>query len=109
MSRKPGDLEHPGLDILETGWWLIDQLIDGRLTAAEVSSAGGILRIIAGYDGPEDAATLAEVELRGRLMHGLPPRDEAEWEFAASLFNDDAMAEFRRWEAKRLREEQEPD
>ncbi len=51
--------------------------------------------------GPDEYDTeqmLREVELRGVLMNGIPPRNEAEWELAASIFDDDAIAEFKRWE-----------
>jgi hypothetical protein len=51
--------------------------------------------------GPEpidEDEALAEVELRGRLMHGQPPRDPEEWALAARRFDETAIREFRRWE-----------
>jgi len=41
---------------------------------------------------------LKQVELRGRIMHGQPPRNEDEWELARAIFDDDAIAEFERWD-----------
>ena len=85
-------------------WWLLDQLIEGAMTSAEVSSAGSILRILASLGQQDDPASLREVELRGRLMQGLTPRDEEEWELARSIFDDAAIAEFERWEVDHERE-----
>ena len=31
-------------------------------------------------------------------MHGVPPRTPEEWGHAAELFDDEALAEFRRWD-----------
>ena len=33
------------------------------------------------------------------FMHGLPPQSPEEWDYAATLYTDEALAEFRRWEA----------
>ncbi len=68
-SREKGDRSLPDL-----GWWLIDQALEGNVTPALLSSIGGIMRLLATQPGVDDADTLREVELRGRLMHGLPPR-----------------------------------
>lgn len=43
-------------------------------------------------------ASLREVELRGRLMQGLTPRDAEEWALCESIFDDTAIAEFHRWD-----------
>jgi len=48
---------------------------------------------------PEDEdRILAEVELRGVVMNGFPPRNEKEWALAREVFDDDAIREFHRWE-----------
>lgn len=50
--------------------------------------------------GPEPLAeeeSLREIELRGLLMNGIPPRTPDEWELAAKVFDDEALSEFRRW------------
>ena len=50
---------------------------------------------------PEDEdAVLAEIELRGVVMNGFPPRNEEEWALAAKVFDADAIREFHRWEAE---------
>jgi hypothetical protein len=58
------------------------------------------MRVLAalGPGGADTEEALREVQLRGRLMHGRPPKDAAEWALAERLFTDDALAEFRRWE-----------
>lgn len=85
-------------------WWLLDQLVNGAMTSSEVSAAGSILRILASLGQQDDPVSLREVELRGRLMQGLTPRDEEEWELARSIFDDAAIAEFERWERDHERE-----
>ena len=58
------------------------------------------MRILASL-GPEpmaEAEALKQVELRGRIMHGQPPRNPQEWERAAAVFDDEALAEFHRWD-----------
>lgn len=90
-------------DLRETGWWVIERLT----TAAEFESKEGavvatVLRVLAGL-GPSPLAeeeALAEVELRGRLAHGLPPASAAEWERVMQAFEPGAVDEFRRWEAE---------
>lgn len=46
----------------------------------------------------EEQAILAEVELRGVVMNGFPPRNEEEWLLARRVFDDAAIEEFTRWE-----------
>jgi hypothetical protein len=41
-----------------------------------------------------------EVELRGLIMHGQPPRNPEEWARAELVFDDEALAMFHDWEAK---------
>ena len=49
-------------------------------------------------DLPEDQErVLKEIELRGVVMNGFPPRNEEEWALAREVFDDDAIAEFERW------------
>ena len=72
--------------------------LSGSLTPRDTASLINAARRIDELDDYDDADTLREVELRGRLMHGLPPREDEEWELARSLFDDDAMAEFERWQ-----------
>ncbi len=88
-------------DLRGTGWWLME-----RLTAVDAvdekraAVAATVLRVLASL-GPEPAnaaEALAEVELRGRLMHGQPPSSPEQWERAARAFDPDALEEFRRWD-----------
>ena len=89
-----------GRDLRALGWWLIEHVLRKKVEAHEGSVVANLVRTLAAL-GPEDADTedaLREVELRGVLMHGMPPRTEDEWARAARSFDDDALAEFHRWE-----------
>jgi hypothetical protein len=81
-------------------WWAIGAVLESRLDSKDGAVVANLLRIIQAL-GPEpqsQAERLQEAQLRGRIMHGLPPQSPEEWEFAATLYNDEALAEFRRWE-----------
>ncbi len=71
-----------------------------------VAPAGGlvatVMRILITL-GPEPLSkegALREAALIGRVMGGQPPRDAEEWALAESIFEADAVAEFRRWEER---------
>ncbi len=86
-------------DLRGLGWWLIEETLAGRVTPPEASAVNRMMHTLLQL-GPapeaEDRA-LQEVALRGLLMHGVPPRTEDEWRRAAEIFDDEALAEFRRW------------
>jgi len=46
----------------------------------------------------DENEVLAEVELRGVVMNGFPPRNDEEWALAEKVFDADAIREFHRWE-----------
>lgn len=78
----------------------LDRLRSGQLSAL---AAARYMRGILAFRnlGPEpydEEEALREVELRGCLMHGQPPRNPEEWAFARERFDDDAIAEFERWQ-----------
>ena len=88
-------------DLRGLGWWTIEHTIRGDLVANRGTVISTIMRTLATM-GPEPLAeeeALREVELRGRLMNGLPPATTEEWELATRIFDDEALAEFRRWAA----------
>jgi hypothetical protein len=90
---------HDSHDLRDLGWWVIERTVEDSLPAPRASVISNVMRTLAGL-GPEAPAleeSLREVELRGLLMHGLPPRTEEEWRLAEALFDADALAEFRRW------------
>jgi hypothetical protein len=98
-------------DLHGLGWWVIKNAITGELTTPQGTVVANVMRVIAGL-GPEPLAeeeALRNVELSGRIMHGVPPRNEAEWERARRMFDDDAIAEFERWAALRTSERLGPD
>ena len=77
-------------------------LVDGALDARDVSAMSTLIRTLHALGpAPEDEdAVLAEIELRGVVMNGFPPRNEEEWALAAKVFDADAIREFHRWEAE---------
>lgn len=77
---------------------MLDRLEDGELDPRIATVMVAALRVLlaAGGLAAEDDDALAEVELRGRLMFGLPPRDEAEWDLARARFTPEALAEIER-------------
>jgi hypothetical protein len=83
-------------------WWVIGETLGGRLEAPRASVAAALLRLlhVLGPDPVSDEEAWQEVELRGRIMHGQPPRNPREWERVALLYDDEALEEFRRWEAE---------
>lgn len=87
-------------DLRQLGWWLVDRMLGHELPAANASVIVAVMRILASL-GPEPLAeddALKQVELRGRIMHGQPPRSPEEWQLATEVFDDDALAEFHRWD-----------
>ena len=88
-------------DLVGLGWWLVERVISGATNTAEASVLASVMRVLAAL-GPGEMdrdAALREAQLRGLVMHGIPPRTAEEWELAESLFDDDALAELRRWQA----------
>jgi hypothetical protein len=86
-------------DLRELGWWTIEHTISGDVEPRSGTVICTIMRVLAAL-GPEPFAeeeSLREIELRGLLMNGIPPRTADEWELAARIFDDDAASEFRRW------------
>ena len=86
-------------DIPGVAWWALSGLVSGALASSDVAVLASLLRVLlaAGSTGLDDEAALQEVELRGLLMHGIPPRNDAEWEVLESTFSPEAVAEVRRW------------
>ena len=88
-------------DLRTLGWWLIEETLAGRVTPPEASAVNRMMHTLLqlGPTPEADDLALQEVALRGLLMHGVPPRTADEWKRAAEIFDDEALAEFRRWAA----------
>lgn len=89
-----------GRDLREFAWWTVDTLLEGKLERQTAAVLVAVMRVLVAL-GPEPLAreeALREAELLGTIMNGIPPRNPAEWEQAIRLFDDDALAEFARWE-----------
>jgi hypothetical protein len=81
-------------------WWVASEMARGALETQRGTVLSNVLRLLHSM-GPEpmdEEDALAEVEMRGRLMHGQPPRDPEEWARAERTFEPEAIGEFRRWE-----------
>ncbi|MGE0571613.1 MAG: hypothetical protein AB7H85_15245 [Dehalococcoidia bacterium] len=86
-------------DIPGVAWWALEQLASGGLEARDGGVYSTLLRVLLAC-GPEDlleASALPEVELRGRLMHGLPPATPRQWQLFETRFGEEAAAEVQRW------------
>lgn len=85
----------------------IAQSVVTRLTAGALTPLEAIrwLRAIRMFhelpmSTEDEDEMLAEIELRGVVMNGFPPRNEEEWELARKVFDAEAITEFHRWEAE---------
>lgn len=86
-------------DISGVAWWAVEQLATGALEGRDGGTYATLLRVLLACDpdDPAAAAVLAEVELRGRLMHGLPPETMEQWRLLEARFGTDVVNEVRRW------------
>ena len=86
-------------DLRGLGWWLIEEILSGRVTPPEASAVTRLMHTLLqlGPAPDDEERALEEVALRGLLMHGLPPRTPEEWQRAREAFDEDAIAEFLRW------------
>ena len=77
------------------GWWIVARLIEGELEPQRATALTSLVRAIAtlGPSPVSEREALAEIELRGLLMHGLPPRTADEWERAERILSAEALAE----------------
>jgi hypothetical protein len=87
-------------DIAGVAWWALEGVAGGSLESGTAMVMASLLRVLlaAGDTAPPDDDALLEVELRGLLMHGLPPRNGEEWAVAEARFSAEAMDEVRRWQ-----------
>ena len=89
-------------DLRTLVWWLIEETLAGRITPPEASVVNRMMHTLLelGPTPEADEQALQEVALRGLLMHGVPPRTPEEWKRASQIFDDAALAEFRRWDTR---------
>ncbi len=91
----------PVPDVRSTAWQVVELLLaDGAFQAGRGSAVISGLRLLASLGEHDDRAgrALAEVELRGLVMNGRPPRDAAEWALATEVFGPEAAGEMAAWE-----------
>src|SRR5690606_37381027 len=75
------------------------EVVSGAMDVRAATVVASLLRVLATL-GPaemDEEEALREVELRGLIMQGVPPRTPEEWELAESIFDDDALREIRSW------------
>jgi hypothetical protein len=103
LSRQREEIDPPKAlgehSVRGTGWWLAEQLISDAITPTRANALARLLRALSqlGPEPLEEEAALRQVELRGRIMHGRPPRDEEEWELARQTFRLEAFLEVKDW------------
>jgi hypothetical protein len=87
-------------DLRLVGWLVLQRIFFADMEPSEASAAASVIRALTSLgDAPEsEGEQLAEIELRGMLMNGFQPRDDAEWALAERLFGERSMEEFRRWQ-----------
>ena len=87
-------------DLRGLAWWAVGALLTGAVPGREISALCTLIRVLhaLGPEPEDEQVLLAEVELRGVVMNGFPPRDEEEWALAERVFDADAIEEFHRWE-----------
>lgn len=86
-------------DLRALAWWLIERVLTDALKPSDAGIVAGIMRLVASL-GPAEMTleeALKDIELLGLVMNGVPPRVPEEWARAEELFDEDAVAEFRRW------------
>ncbi|MBA4180311.1 MAG: hypothetical protein C0506_06960 [Anaerolinea sp.] len=87
-------------DLRALAWWAAGALLTGAVPGREISALCTLIRVLhaLGPEPDDEQEVLAELELRGVVMNGFPPRNEEEWALAERVFDADAIEEFRRWE-----------
>ena len=93
LATEPALLPSRDRDIRAIGWWLLDGLMSGEVEPRTASVVASVLRVMASL-GPEpmdEREALAEVELRGLLMHGIPPATEEQWARARRTFGTEFL------------------
>ena len=93
LTTSPTILPSRDRDIRAIGWWLLDGLVAGTVDPRTASVLASVLRVMSSL-GPDEMTRedqLKEVELRGLLMHGVPPRNEEEWERARRTFEPEFL------------------
>lgn len=85
-------------DVRSVGWYWLEAL-SLKFDAKNASSAVSWARLIHALgDAPADAAeAAAEAALFGAIMHGIPPRDAAQWQIVERVFDPQTVQDLRRW------------
>lgn len=89
-------------DLRGLAWWAVEALLSGAVGGRDIATLCTLIRVLhsLGPEPEDEDEILAEVELRGVVMNGFPPRNAEEWALAERVFDADAIAEFHRWEAE---------
>lgn len=87
-------------DVRGTLWWVLRQLFAEGVNPSQASAANSLLRTLAGLgDEPlSETEAMHAVELRARIMLGLPPTP-GDWQALETMVDADTLAELRRWPA----------
>jgi len=115
--RRDGDLAVPaseplvdelspaaGRDLHRVAWWLLEGLVSDGLDPRRASAITAALRfaLALGQAPADEEVMLRRAEIHGLLIHGVAPRDEAQWELARAMLDPEALAMVEGWaEAER--------
>lgn len=85
-------------DLRKFSWWLAAKVLRAELEPQRASVLATLVRVLAslGPDPMSEREALAEVELRGLLMHGIPPKNAEQWARAEAIFAPETLAEIER-------------
>lgn len=114
MNRTPDpnqpDAEHPVLspaleavyarhDLLNAAWEFLYQIRRSPEYVKSSSAAASMMRVIlAKGEEPEDrAVAFSEAIVVGSILHGIAPRDEAQWAIATKFYDEKTLEDLRHW------------
>ncbi len=91
-------------DLRTVSWYWLENLTR-EFDAKNGAQAASWARLIhsLGEDPEDQASVLAQAALFGGIMHGMPPRDEAQWELARELLDPYTLELVQSWQPGRDR------
>ncbi len=97
-ERGPVEVALASRDLRAVGWCWLERLtveLDPKLATPAVT--WGRLIHALGDEPADREAVAAEAALFGAIMHGIPPRDAAQWEIVERTFDPETVKDLRRW------------
>lgn len=81
-------------------WEVLESLVMSDAEGKTATAAASIARAIAslGEETGDREQSLRETAVIGSVMHGIPPRDAAQWAIAERLFDAETVRALREWD-----------